>query len=199
MYFSMTRNTDYLQIFWIIVLSIFIFMMNFEFTFFLFATIAFMWKQRESKISITGNSRSVGRMIFPYCIKTDFRIETTDFKISTMIRAMNSLRFIRTNKELFITFRAYFRDFISCVIFVKTCFTAKNVSVIKTVDCERQPTFFADFWFSDFCTRFRITCFRAINLSLVISRNFLVTLFAVHAFQSIRSSLTSQSYRRIYG
>ncbi len=196
---SMTRNTKNFKVFNRVVMPIFIDMMNFKLATFFRTSIASMWKMFKSYFTIAGNSIFKSTVLFSRRPFSNLCIKPTDFTIHTSFRTMNSVGFIWPDKKIFLTFRAALLNLLSSVVFVKTRFTAKNITAIEPIKFKTCATFFADFRFSDFFTRSRIASFRAKYLPLVIPRDFLITSFAVHAIDRIRCLLTSQSHRRIYG
>lgn len=199
MMFFMTRKTKDFKILETIIMSIFINVMNFKFASSFQTSITSMGKMFKSKFSIKSNPIFKSSIFLSSWFFSDFRIKSCNFLIHTYFRTMNSISLIRANIEKRRTFWTNLSNFISRIILMKTSFTAKNISAIEPTKFKTYATFFADFRFSDFFTRFRITRSRAVNLSLVIPRDFLITSFAIHAIDYIRCLLTSQSHRRIYG
>lgn len=179
--FPMTRDTYNFQIFNFIIFPIFIFMMNFQFAVLSFTIITVMGKCIESKFSITRDPSYIRGMIFQSRVFSFFFIISNYFFIHAFFRTCESMIFTWPNIKSLITFSAYFFNFFSCIEFMKTSFATKNVPIISRIHWKYITTLFAAFRFSGFDSRSRIASFRAKFLPLIISRNFLCTLIAVHA------------------
>ena len=192
MMFPMTRQTKNLKVFKNIVSSIFIYIMNFKFATFFKTSFASMLKIIQSNFSVACDPVNISRIIFSFWFVNRKMTKSSSFGRSTSCRTMNSIKFAWSNFKNVKTFGTSFFRFFSSIIFMETIFTAKNVTAITTRYFEKITALFAAFRFSGFGKSKRITCFRAINLSLIISRNFLITLFAIHANNNIRNTLTSQ-------
>lgn len=199
MMFSMARQTKNLQVVQRIVMPIFINMMNFEFTFGCITTLTNMRKIMECHFSIARNSINESRVLTPFRFLSDFLIKTFNFFVHAFSRTMNSMRFSWTNLKRDFAFRANLVNSFPSIVFVKTKFAAKNISIIIRRYCERISALFTALRFPVFGSRSKVASFTAVNLPLIISRDFLITLFAIHADEDIRNTLTSQSYRREYG
>ena len=199
MMFLMTRQAKNFQVLNVIVLSILIFMMHFKFTFNFMTSIASFLVMIKSKFSIARNSIFIRRMIFKDGLNSFLGIKSSNFYVHALSRTMNPMFFTRSNKKNNVAFLANFFKFSSSIVFVKTRFAAKNTSVIVRTYIKNITTMFATFRFPSFTTRGEITLFRAENLPLIIAMKSLITLFTNHVDDSIRNTLTSQSYRRNYG
>ncbi len=193
MMFLMTRQAKNFKILNSIIMPVVIYVMNLKFTAFLKTSIAMTRVMLKSKFSIASNSCFKGMVFIKFRVIPFFRIKSSYFHVHTLSRAMNSMRFAWANSKWFQALRTNFSDLNSGVVLVKTRFAAKYITVIKSVDFKSLSTLFAAFRFPDFSTRSSVACFTAVNLPFVIPRNFLITLFAIHANECIGNTLTSQS------
>lgn len=199
--FTVTRDTDDFQVVHNVVMPIMVLMVDFQLAVTSLADTAVIRVMRESQPSVTSNPIGIVRVIFQNLGGFSFRVKSTKPRVFTFLSAMNSLLSLsRKNvKNLFALSTSFLNSLLNRVMLMKACTTTELVRLIMSINSERASTFFADLRVSNLHARGCVACLTAIKLPLIVTRDFLGTVFAIHKRHYLRFPLLSQTYRRSYG